>query len=116
MGSLVLMKYFKACGLFGACHPSGIFDPDEVLQGLWPITLVHVALVGYFILLSALLCRSNCISATEILNFDKYLFLFHMSSGYKIWGLIKTFKVKPSIGKKPKKEKEYPLQKLYIKT
>ena len=39
-----------------------------------------------------------------------------MSLGYKTWGLIKTFKVKPSLGKKPEKEKEYPLQKLYIKT
>ena len=77
---------------------------------------MHVALVGYFILLRALLCRSNCISATEILNFDKYLFLFHMSLGYKTWVLIKTFKVKPSLGKKPEKEKEYPLQKFYIKT
>ena len=38
-----------------------------------------------------------------------------MSLGYKTWGLIKTFKVKSSLGKKPKKEKEYPLQKLYIK-
>ena len=39
-----------------------------------------------------------------------------MSLGYKTWGLIKTFKVKASLGKKPEKEKEYPLQKLYIKT
>jgi hypothetical protein len=31
------MKYFKACGLFGACRPGGILDPGEVLQGLWPI-------------------------------------------------------------------------------
>ena len=59
-----------------------------------------------------LLSRGNCISAAEILNFDKYLFLFHMSLGYKTWGLIKT----SSLGKKPEKEKEYPLQKLYIKT
>jgi hypothetical protein len=38
-----------------------------------------------------------------------------MSLVYKTWGLIKTFKVKPSLGKNPEKEKEYPLQKLYIK-
>jgi hypothetical protein len=34
--------------LVGACRPIGIFDPDEVLQGLWPISLVRVALVGIF--------------------------------------------------------------------
>ena len=44
------MKYFKANGLFGAYRPIGIFDPDEVLQGQWPIALVHVALVGSLIL------------------------------------------------------------------
>ena len=38
-----------------------------------------------------------------------------MSLGYKTWGLIKTFKVKPSLGKKIEKEQEYPLRKLYIK-
>ena len=85
------MKYFEASGLFGACRLGGIFDPFKRPFGLY-------------------------MYATEILNFDKYLFLFHMSLGYKTWGLIKTFKVKPSLGKKPEKEKEYPLQKLYIKT
>ena len=89
LGSLILVKYFKACGLFGAGHPIGIFDPDEVLQGLWPITLVHVALVRFLILLHALLSCNNRISATEILNFDKYLFLFHMSLGYKLGASLK---------------------------
>jgi hypothetical protein len=109
------MKYFTASGLFGAGRPIGIFDPNEVLQGLWPITLVHIALVRFLILLHALLSCNNIISAIEILNFDKYLFLFHMSLGYKTCGLIKTLKVKPSLGKKPEKEKECPLQKLYNK-
>ena len=77
--------------------------------------LWRVALVRFLILLHALLSCNNRISATEILNFDKYLFLFHMLLGYKTWGLIKTFKVKPSLGKNPEKQKEYPLQKLYIK-
>ena len=50
LGSLILAKYFKACGLFGAGRPIGIFDPDEVLQGSWPISLVRVALLGSLIL------------------------------------------------------------------
>ena len=37
LGSLTLMKYFKACGLFGACRPIGILDPSEVLQGQRPV-------------------------------------------------------------------------------
>ena len=86
LGSLILMKYFKAGGLFGACRPGGIFDSGEVLRGLWPITLVHVALVGYFILLRALLCRSNCISATEILNFDKIFVLISYAVGLQNLG------------------------------
>jgi hypothetical protein len=53
------MKYFKACGLFGACRPVVILDPDEVLQGLWPIELMHVAWVGSLILSNALLSRNN---------------------------------------------------------
>jgi hypothetical protein len=93
------MKYFKTCGLFGAGRPIGIFDLDEVLQGLWPITWVHVALLS---------CN-NRISATEILTFDKYLFSLHISLGYISWGLIKTFKVKPSLGKKTQEGKRVPL-------
>jgi hypothetical protein len=103
------VEYFKASGLFWPGRLSGILDPGEVLQGQWPVWGMspYWDLYPFIRLLSC----GNCISTTEILNFDKYLFLFHMSLGYKTWGLITTFKVKLSLGKKPEKEKEYPLQK-----
>jgi lipid-A-disaccharide synthase-like uncharacterized protein len=52
LGSLILMKYFRACGLsrWGVL-PNWIFNPDEVLQGLWPISLGRVALLGSLILM-----------------------------------------------------------------
>jgi hypothetical protein len=34
VGSLILVKYLKASGLFGACRPSGILDRDEIMKNL----------------------------------------------------------------------------------
>jgi hypothetical protein len=116
LGSLTLLKYFKAyCHLIGACLPIGIFDPFEVLQGLWPSCRCISPKLGSLILANAFF-NCNCrMYATEISKFDKFSFLFTMWLGYQTWDLIKTFKWKPSLGIKPKL-KEYPLQKLYMKT
>jgi hypothetical protein len=116
LGSLILLKYFKAyVHTVGACRPIWDLWSFRSISRSMAISPVHVAQFGIFDPFERFSARSHWMSATEISKFDKFLSLFIIWLGYKTWGLIKTFMVKSSLGIKPMKEKEYPLQKLYIK-